>query len=97
MKKDQELSMLIGKRMTNRDTMFNEYLYEVLNAAQESGQRMGYAQGRDETAREIFQELKEMFGTNREFIWIGAGVGSIGDPIRYKLEELAIKYGIELE
>ena len=93
MKKDQELSMLIGKRMTNRDTMFNEYLYEVLNAAQESGQRMGYAQGRDETAREILKFIEDY------------GFRSIGDKKygnHYKLTDYMItiikcKYGIEEE
>ena len=31
--------------------------YGALNAAQESGKRMGYAQGRDETAQEILQYI----------------------------------------
>lgn len=38
--------------------------YGALNAAQESGKRMGYAQGRDETAREILQEAYMYFNAD---------------------------------
>ena len=52
---------------------------------------------RQETTREILQELKEMFGTSREFIWIGAGMGSIGDHISDRIEQFAKDKDIELE
>lgn len=60
-----------------------------------------YDRARQETAREILQELEKMFGTSREFNWIDIGTawetGSIGNPIRDKLERVANEYGIELE
>lgn len=37
--------------------MSKEAYYEALNAAQESGIRMGYAQGRDESARKILTTI----------------------------------------
>ena len=52
---------------------------------------------KQETAREILQELKEMFGTSREFNWIGAGMGGIGDKISDRIEQFAKEKGIELE
>ena len=52
---------------------------------------------KQEATREILQELKEMFGTSREFIWIGAGMGSIGDHISDRIEQFAKDKGIELE
>lgn len=47
--------------------------------------------------RDILQELKEMFGTSREFNWIGAGMGGIGDHISDRIEQFAKEKGIELE
>lgn len=43
----------------NKDeiVMSKEVYYEALNAAQESGKRMGYARGREETVRNILQDI----------------------------------------
>ena len=49
-----------------------------------------------ETTREILQELKVLFGTTREFNWAGPGVGGIGDPIRYRIEQFAKDKGVEI-
>lgn len=42
-----------------------EQFFETLNAAQECGKRIGYAQGREETAREILKWMDEPF-TDKE-------------------------------
>jgi hypothetical protein len=68
----------------NKDeiTMSKEAYYEALNAAQESGKRMGYAKGRDETAREILQEVVNAWNT--------------GNLNQRELAYICTKYGIEL-
>lgn len=63
-------------------------MIEELNAAQESGKRMGYAKGRDETAREI---LQEMYDYCKEDV-----LGQVIVDFNC-LETIARKYGIELE
>lgn len=80
------------KGTMNKDENVNELLYEVLNAALESGKRMGYAQGREETAREILQELKKQGIIYHHF--------ERDDHLAItmdRLKALAQKYGIELE
>ena len=62
--------------------------YEHINAVQECGKRMGYAQGRDETAREI---LQEMYDYCKEDVF-----GQVIVDFNC-LETIARKYDIELE
>lgn len=74
----------------NKDeiTMSKEAYYEALNAAQESGKRMGYAQGRQETAREILQRFYNRAKSNKN---------DFADVNSYEIELMAEEYGIELE
>lgn len=65
-----------------------EQLYETLNSTLESGKRMGYAQGRDETAREILHKTKD---------YIENSVGGYLLIDRKGIRELANALGIELE
>lgn len=60
----------------NKDENVNELLYEILQATLESGKRMGYAQGRDETAREILKWIDEPFTEKeiRNLIAINFGI-----------------------
>lgn len=93
--KPELLNIIMGSRMTGKSA----YL-KALNAAQESGQRMGYAKGRDETAREILQELKDNFVAS---YLLPTGLDLPAKTVRYakitedEIDELAKKYGIELE
>lgn len=86
MKNDPEsIGIIMGTIKTGKSA----YL-DALNAAQESGQRMGYAKGRDETAREILQDLNNRY---KECFW----AEDIGIMLYDWLPEKAKKYGIELE
>ena len=63
-------------------------MIESLNAAQESGQRMGYAKGRDETAKEVLQRFYNQVKSNKN---------DFADVKSYEIELMAEEYGIELE
>ena len=71
----------------NKDENVNELLYETLQATLESGKRMGYAQGRDETAREILQMIYDK----------GKDIGLICLPTSAIKQLAKAYYGIELE
>lgn len=77
-------------KATNKDEiiMSKEAYYDALNAAQESGQRMGYAQGRDETVRKILQKTQD---------YIENSVGGYLLIDRKGIRELATELGIDLE
>jgi hypothetical protein len=89
-----------GYRKIGEDeiVMSKEAYYEALNAAQESGKRIGYAKGRYETAREIFDEIitslnstKSLFDGNPNYNGVRC------DIIKRNMSEIAYRYGIELE
>lgn len=86
---DRKLVYAMGKgyrKVGEGEQVVNaEQFYETLNAAQECGKRMGYAQGRDETARKILQEIQQMDGFSCDY--------DIDDIVL----KIANKYGIELE
>lgn len=81
----ESIDIIIGKRNTNKDAY-----YEALNAAQESGQRMGYAQGRDETAREILKDLNNRYNEC-------GGAEDVAIMLYDWLSEMSKKHGIEEE
>ena len=72
--------------------------YEALNAAQESGKRMGYAQGRDETARKILQIVDGKLDLYRNGV-IGGTLYDDGYKSAVNEIKIAVKniYGIDLE
>lgn len=74
------------------DILLKDYALTYDNAYQ-----WGLKVGEEKTAIDILQELKELFGTSREFNWIGAGMGGIGDKISDRIEQFAKDKGIELE
>lgn len=76
-----------------------EQLTETLNSTLESGKRMGYATGREETAREILQEMFDYMGSHQKFCIVDDGHKTLIDldGLWAKGAELAQKYGVELE
>ena len=84
------INMGYSKVGEDEQVVKKDQLNEALNAAQESGQRMGYAKGRDETAREILQDL------NNRYNECGGAV-DVAIMLYDWLSEMGKKYGIELE
>lgn len=56
--------------------MSKKAYYEAPYAAQESGQQMGYAQGRDEMAREILRTIRKVYGDKGGLVlWLTSTYG----------------------
>lgn len=79
-----------GYRKVGEDKQIvnTEQLNETLNSILEVGKRMGYAQGRDETAREFLHKIKD---------YIDNSMGGYLLIERKDIRDLATALGIELE
>lgn len=82
-------------------------MIEELNAAQESGKRMGYAQGRDEAIAAVLEYIDDTIKWVRKIEednegededvrkGISACVSAIEETLRFARDDLAKKYGVE--
>lgn len=90
--------------------MSKEAYFDALNAAQESGKRVGYAQGRDETITAVLKYIDNTIKSfNRANEEANKGVDevekearsmfadAIEETLRIVRDDLARVYGIELE
>lgn len=81
----------LGYRKVGKDEQVvkKDQLIEMLNSNLESGKRMGYAQGRDETAREILDLIVDESGVNL--------LGAYYQLPFHTYNKIKRKYGIKVE